>query len=298
MNSLALHHGRHGDSHHREGADEFAADHGDGRQQKFLFLFVSLGEDRVAVIESVEELRQLEDMLSQMSRFGGGDALVNDVGSFRRCQPEFPKVVVGFAGEKVCKIGGGDVARYFAGEFVGIESAFAKNVGGANHRVLRVRAGLAFEAQRLFEIEGDHGRLGELEHEVAQSANGDLAGDGGALGVPELGMASVDFLSRRGNQSVDQIVGFYSEALAARDFNVWTRFVFLRKLVTQVGGATRGKRDHLIRKMGVVVGLLVVAESAESFNYGVLRLGLAGVNHIVDFGYVAEVGMVECADGG
>ncbi len=81
------------------------------------------------MVKSVEKLRQLKHMLGQICRFGGGDALVDDVGSFRRRQPEFPKFVVGLAGEESGKIGGGNVASYVSTEIVGIESTFAENVG-------------------------------------------------------------------------------------------------------------------------------------------------------------------------
>src|SRR5580698_3828136 len=145
----------------------------------------------MAMVKSVEKLRQLEHVLGQMCRFGGGDALVDDVGSFRRRQPEFPEVVVSLAEKESGKIGGGDVASHVSTEIVGIESTFAENVCRADHGILRVRTSLAFKAQRLFEIEGDDGGLGELEHEVAQSADGDLGRDGGAFGVCELGMTWV-----------------------------------------------------------------------------------------------------------
>src|ERR1700691_4840117 len=44
--------------------------------------------------------------------------------------------------------------------------------------------------------------------------------------------------------------------------------------------------------MRVVVRSLVVAESAQRFNHRVLRLSLAGVDHVVDFGDAAKVWMV------
>src|SRR5712675_2986640 len=44
--------------------------------------------------------------------------------------------------------------------------------------------------------------------------------------------------------------------------------------------------------MGVMVGGFVVTEAAEGFDDCLLRLGLAGVDYVVDFGHVAEVGMV------
>ncbi len=39
------------------------------------------------MVEGVEELGQLEDVFGEVSRLGGGDALINDEGRFRRRQP-------------------------------------------------------------------------------------------------------------------------------------------------------------------------------------------------------------------
>src|SRR5579863_7425814 len=105
-------------------------------------------------------------------------------------------------------------------------------------------------------------------------------------------MARIHFFLGRGNQSVNQVVGFYAKAFAAGDFDVGAGLVFFAQCVAEFGGAARGERDHLVRKMGVVVGGIVVSESAKGFDDGVLRFGLAGVNDVVDFGDAAEVRMV------
>ena len=77
-------------------------------------------------------------------------------------------------------------------------AGFAEDVGGADDGVLDVGAGLAFEAERVFEVEGDDGVAGEAEHEVAEGADGDLLGDGLAFVGGELGVAGVDFgIARR-----------------------------------------------------------------------------------------------------
>lgn len=46
-----------------------------------IFFLVGLTQDRVAMVESIEQLRQLEYMLGQVRGFGSCNALVNDVGS-------------------------------------------------------------------------------------------------------------------------------------------------------------------------------------------------------------------------
>jgi len=51
----------------------------------------------------VEQLRQLENVLREICRLGGGDALVHDVRGFRRGQPEFPDFIGGFVREVLGK---------------------------------------------------------------------------------------------------------------------------------------------------------------------------------------------------
>src|SRR5579863_6889720 len=44
--------------------------------------------------------------------------------------------------------------------------------------------------------------------------------------------------------------------------------------------------------MRVMIGRFVVPEAAQRFDHGALRLRLARVDHVVDLGHVAEVGML------
>ncbi len=82
-----LHDFRGFDAHHRQHADQFAFDHGCGRQQELLPSLIGLGQDVVPVIEVVELLRQLEGMLGGEGRFGRRNALLDDVRSLARQQP-------------------------------------------------------------------------------------------------------------------------------------------------------------------------------------------------------------------
>src|SRR5258708_22238297 len=105
-------------------------------------------------------------------------------------------------------------------------------------------------------------------------------------------MAGVDFILGREDELIEQVVGFDAEAFAARDLDVGTRLVFVAERVAEFGGAARRERDHLVGEMGVVIGGFVMAESAEGFDYRVLRFGLAGVGHLVGFCGVARGGGV------
>ena len=88
---------------------------------------------------------------------------------------------------------------------------------------MNVRPGLALKAQRILEVEGDDRVARELEHEVAQRADGDLLGDLLPLGFVAAGLARVHLGARGGDELVDQIVGLDAEALAAADFDVRPR---------------------------------------------------------------------------
>ena len=79
-------------------ANQFAADHRDRGQQELLPLLVRFAEDGIPVVESVEELRELENMFGQIRGLGRGDALVDHVGGLGGRQPELPDFVGGFAG--------------------------------------------------------------------------------------------------------------------------------------------------------------------------------------------------------
>ena len=116
--------------------------------------------------------------------------------------------------------------------------------------------------------------------------------------LAELRMTRVDFFFRRGDQLVEQIVGLHAKSLAPADLDVGARLVFVAKLVAKFRGTARGQRDHLVGKMRVVIGCFSVAQPAQRFDHGVLRLGLPGVDHVVDFGDVAEVRMIFFAIGG
>ena len=129
----------------------------------------------MAVIEVVEELRQLECMLGRVGWFGSGNALVDDGGGLRRRQPDFPDFVSRFALEIPVEIDGGSE------HLLRSDSGFAEDVGRPHDGVLSLGSGFAFEAESFFEVEGDDRRLGELQHEVAQGAHGDIGSDPGAF---------------------------------------------------------------------------------------------------------------------
>src|SRR5271163_4149016 len=105
-------------------------------------------------------------------------------------------------------------------------------------------------------------------------------------------MAPIDFFLSRGDKSIKQVVRFDAETLPARDLNPRPGLIFFTERVTQLGGAARGKRNHLVGEVRVAAGSLSMAQSAQGFDHGVLCLGLACINNIVDFSHIAEVRML------
>ena len=106
---------------------------------------------------------------------------------------------------------------------------------GADDGVLDVGPGLALEAQRVLEVEGDDGVAGVAQHEVAERAYARSVCDVARVHrVREIGVAGVDFGSGGGDQLVEQIVGLHAEALAARDLDVGTLLVLFADGVAEV----------------------------------------------------------------
>ena len=137
------------------------------------------------MVERVEKLCELEGMFGQIGRFGRGDALIDDVRSFRSTPAKAPRFhLLHWHSESSREVRQQKSVRPLSLPKVsGIETCLAEDAGGAHHCVLRVRSGLAFEAERVFEIEGDDRLLRVLQHEVAKGADGDLRRDIRALGV-------------------------------------------------------------------------------------------------------------------
>ena len=146
------------------------------------------------MVESVEELRQLEGMLGQIGRLARRNGLIHDVRSLRSRQPDSPYLVALCAIELLSGFRRGETR--ICRELIRIQPTLAKNIRSAHRSILRIGPGFAFKAECFFEIKGNYGILGVLEHEISQCADGNLPGNGAALGVIQFGMARVDFFFR------------------------------------------------------------------------------------------------------
>src|SRR5207244_2580214 len=196
------------------------------------------------------------------------------------------------------KILGRDRASPVAAKSVGIEASLAKNVSRAYDSILDVRTGFAFEAQRIFEVEGNHRGLGVLEHEVTKGANRNLIRYRGALRLAELFVTGVDFFSGGSNQGIKEVIRLDAKTFAAGNLDVGASFVFIREFVAEFRGAAGRESDHFVREMSVVVGLLLVAKLAQRLKDRVLGFGLARVNDVVDLADLDEMRMIGLSIGG
>src|SRR4029077_14478306 len=140
---LPIHHCRYRDPQHAQRADQLAAHNRNRRQQKILPALVGFVQDRMPVVEVVEQLCQQECVLREIRWLGGGDALVDEVVRLGCSQPELPYLVPGFAAQILLKILGRGGASRVPTERIGIEASFAEDAGRAHASVLRVRAGFA-----------------------------------------------------------------------------------------------------------------------------------------------------------
>src|ERR1700683_4740501 len=247
-------------------------------------------------------------MFGEISRLSASDRLTNNIRSLRRRQPEFPDVIGRFALEVVGKGPGGfgnriaNGRRYAAisvpAETAWIQSAFAKNIGGTNHRILRIRACVSLKTKRLFEVESNDRGFCELQHEVTQRPDGNLGRNAGAFGLPQLRMSRIVFLASRRDESIEQVIRLDPKAFAARNLDPRPALIFIAKFVAQFRSAARSERDHLIRKMGIPIRSLVVPELAQSLDHRILSLRLPGIDYVVNLSHPAKMRMVFLPTGG
>ena len=112
----------------------------------------------------------------------------------------------------------------------GVIAAFAKDIARTDDRVLDIRPGFAFEAQSVFEVERDDRIARELQHEVAQRANGNLLGDHSAVLARRGDVWRVSTSDARcRDQLVDQVIGLHAESLAPAHLDIRSRADPLRR---------------------------------------------------------------------
>jgi len=87
--------------------------------------------------------------------------------------------------------------------FPALLAEFREDVSRAHHGVLHVRPGLAFKAQRLFEVKCDDSVASVLQQEVTQRADGNLPRDALAYVGRILRMPRIHFPLRFGDEAVN-----------------------------------------------------------------------------------------------
>src|ERR1039458_1399939 len=217
-------------------------------------------------------------MLGKKGRRGGCNGLLQHQRAAGGAQPEGPDIFGSFAFE-IC---GGIDAGEFSQHGLRRGSALAEDVARTDHGVLNVGPGLALEAQSILEVEGDDRVARELEHEVAQRADGDLPGDFLAFRFVASRLARVYFGTGRRDELVDQVVGLDTETLASADLDVGPGQVLVGNVVAQFDGAARSERYHFVAEMDIAVGLFGISHAAQGLDDVSLRVTLPRVNDVVD----------------
>src|SRR5262245_691736 len=90
-----------------------------------------------------------------------------------------------------------------------------KDVVCAYDGVLDVGTALAFEAERLLEVERNHLAPRELDHEIANRRDTDRPGNAIPLVLVEFRIAGADFTAGRLDERVQQVVGLYAEPFSS-----------------------------------------------------------------------------------
>src|SRR5262249_2422596 len=97
-----------------------------------------------------------------------------------------------------------------------------------------------------------------------------------------------DFLPRFGFKRVEQIVRLDALALSSGDFNVRALSVFRGEFNTELLGACRTQRHHLVRKMNGSAGFIFITERQDALANNGLQIRLPDIDDVVDGTAMAE----------
>ena len=160
---------------------------------------------------------------------------------------------------------------------------FPADAANADDGVLAIGAGLALEAERIFEVESDDGVAREFQKEKSQRANGD--GSERFCFCQPSPMSA--WRSCTSASVAASSLSIRSSALTPKPLRPLTideglLCVFGREFVTHLGGAAWGEHDKCVGEVNGIVGGFRVAETAQGFRDDVLHIRLARVDDVVD----------------
>ena len=223
-----------------------------------------------------------------MRRLAAGDRALDRGIRFRRRQQHLPEVF----GCKLPRHALRASARARKSGSVSPRSCeLPQNVARAHRRVLHVRSGFAFEAERLLKIERDHRIARELQQEVAQRADGDLRRHRAPF-APRARPACRDATSSSAFSISLSIrsSAFTPEAFAAGDFDVRPLACLLRRARCPARRSSAARAPPSRRRSGCERSACSsIPERAQAGHHHVLQIGLARIDHVVDARAVAEL---------
>src|SRR6185369_1268957 len=213
-----LHPRRYFDAHQVQRGPELIAHVNDPRRAPPLSAFAALIENRRAagrkIVKRAERLRERERVLRQYRELQRPNHLVDDFIEPRRLQNKRPELMtigaVEFVGWRVAQCL--DYRRLV--DAVTLMQVL-KDLVRAHDGVLNVWTALAFEAERLLEVERNHLASRELDHEIPNRGNRDHPRDALAFVHVEFGVARADLTARGRDQRVEQIVCFHAEPFSS-----------------------------------------------------------------------------------
>jgi hypothetical protein len=214
------------------------------------------------VVESVEGLGQTKRMFGEHRELERSHDLLDDLVQPGGLEHETPELVafLAFQCARVrCRHAGANRV------FVKAEAIaqLGKDVVRAHHGILQVRPALAFETERLGDIERDDLAARVLDHEVADRRDGNLSADNADVVGAELRIALGD-LGRCGSlEQIDQIVGLDPEPFPPRHFHERLLRILSRGLVPEVTRGLMRQRHHLVRKMDRALGFRLMAHGGQ-----------------------------------
>ncbi len=148
---------------------------------------------------------------------------------------------------------------------------------------MQVRSGLAFEAQRLFDVEDDDLAARVLQHEVADRGDRDLGPCASAFVGAEIRIALGDFGRRLRRQQIDEVVDLDAESLSARDLDERLGVLTIgRDRVAEFARRRVRQGDHFVRKMDRILGLAGMAERPQRLAEECLQIHLPRIDDVVN----------------
>src|SRR5262245_10189682 len=190
-----LHSRRHVNPHQIERARELAPHVRDAGCAPPLSIEILFPQDRRAMVERIEQLREPEGVLRQHRKLERPHHLFDDIVEARCLEYHGPETMVALVRELLRADAVESAYDFGFGESLPF-AQLMEDVVGAHDSILQIWTSLPFEAERLGHIEHNQFAARELEHEIANRGDTDLPASARAIRFRKVGIALLHFRSR------------------------------------------------------------------------------------------------------